>query len=137
MKKFSLVSGMEKPTVVAIHNWLPNQDLHFKHVRCIECHTAVEDELMVSHNILSKEKAVRRCAECHTSNSLLKASLYKYQNLQERSEDGTILGVLSNENYVIGSHQIPILKTISLIIFFACLGGIIIHLTFRIIIKKK
>lgn len=137
MKRFSLVSEDEKPTVVDIHDWLPNQELHFKHVRCIECHTAVEDDLMVSHNIRSKEEAVRRCAECHSANSLLKASLYKYQNLQERAEDGSALGVLSNENYVIGSHQIPILKTISLIIFFAAFAGIIIHVIFRIIIKKK
>ena len=136
IKKFRLIAGQDIPTVVDIHSWLPNQKLHFEHVRCIECHTAVEDSLMVSHNILSKEDAVRRCAECHSANSLLKASLYKYQNLQERSEDGTVLGALSNENYVIGSHQIPLLKTLSLIIFFACIGGIIIHLTFRIIIKK-
>ncbi len=137
MNKFSLVSGDEKPALVAIHDWLPNQKLHFQHVRCIECHTAVEDSLMVSHNIISKENAVRRCAECHSANSMLKASLYKYQNLQERAEDGTMLGMLSNENYVIGSHQIPILKIISLIIFYAALAGVAIHLTFRIIIKKK
>ncbi|WP_372647910.1 cytochrome c3 family protein [Draconibacterium sp.] len=137
MKRFSLVSGDLKSAVVDIHDWLPNQELHFKHVRCIECHTAVEDDLMVSHNILAKEDAVRRCAECHSANSLLKASLYKYQNLQERAEDGSALGVLSNENYVIGSHQIPILRTISLIIFFAAMAGIIIHVIFRIIIKKK
>ena len=137
MKRFSLVSDNEKAAVVDIHDWLPNRELHFKHVRCIECHTAVEEDLMVSHNILSKEDAVRRCAECHSANSLLKASLYKYQNLQERAEDGTALGMLSNENYVIGSHQIPILKTISLIIFFASLAGITIHVIFRIIIKKK
>ncbi|QIA07827.1 cytochrome c3 family protein [Draconibacterium halophilum] len=137
IKRFSLVSENEKLAVVDIHDWLPNQELHFKHVRCIECHTAVEDDLMVSHNIRSKEEAVRRCAECHSSNSLLKASLYKYQNLQERAEDGSMLGVLSHENYVIGSHQIPIFKTISLIIFLAALAGIIIHVIFRIIIKKK
>jgi len=136
MKKFQTVAGSPIPTVVDIHSWLPNQALHFQHVRCIECHTAVEDELMVSHNILSKDHAVRRCAECHSANSLLKASLYKYQNLQERSDDGNILGVLSNENYVIGTHQIPILKTISLIIFFAALAGIIIHGIFRFTLKK-
>ena len=136
MKKFQTVAGSPIPTVVDIHNWLPNQALHFQHVRCIECHTAVEDDLMVSHNILSKEHAVRRCAECHSSNSLLKASLYKYQNIQERSENGGILGVLSNENYVIGSHQIPILKTISLILFFAAIAGIIIHSIFRYTLKK-
>lgn len=137
MKRFSLVSEDEQPAVVDIHNWLPNQELHFKHVRCIECHTSDKDNLMVSHNILSKEEAVRRCAECHSSNSLLKASLYKYQNLQQRAEDGTVSGLISNESYVIGSHQIPILKTISLIIFFATVFGIVIHLIFRIIIKKK
>jgi len=136
MRKFETVADSAIATVVDIHSWLPNQELHFQHVRCIECHTAVEDDLMVSHNILSKEQAVRRCAECHSSNSLLKASLYKYQNLQERAEDGTVLGVLTNENYVIGSHQIPILKTISLIIFFAALGGIIIHSIFRFTLKK-
>ena len=136
MRRYGLVSGQENPALIDVHSWLPNQELHFKHVRCIECHTAVEDDLMVSHNIRAKEDAVRRCAECHSENSLLKASLYKYQNLQERAEDGSIIGVLSNENYVIGSHQIPILRTISLLIFFAALGGIIIHGIFRIIYKK-
>ncbi len=136
MKRFHLVTDASKPMVVDIHNWLPNQELHFKHVRCIECHTPLVDSLNVSHNIMAKENAVRRCAECHSSNSLLKASLYKYQNLQERAENGSVLGALSNENYVIGSHQIPILKTISLIVFFAALCGIIIHGIFRIIIKK-
>jgi len=39
MKKYSLVSGHENPKLVEIHSWLPNQELHFQHVRCIECHT--------------------------------------------------------------------------------------------------
>jgi Cytochrome c3 len=136
MKRFQMISGETKPAIVDIHSWLPNQELHFQHVRCIECHTAVEENLMISHNIRPKTEAVRRCAECHSSNSLLKASLYKYQNLEERSEDGTILGVLSNENYVIGSHQIPLLKTISLLIFFAAIAGIAVHSIMRIIFKK-
>jgi hypothetical protein len=136
MKRFHLITDSDKPTVIDIHEWLPNQELHFKHVRCIECHTPIVDSLNVSHNIMKKENAVRRCAECHSSNSMLKATLYKYQSLQERAEDGSVLGALSNESYVIGTHQIPILKTISLIIFFAALGGIIIHVIFRIIIKK-
>ncbi len=135
MKRYLLMSDRENPQIVDIHSWLPNQELHFQHVRCIECHTEVVDGLMVSHNIVGKNMAVRKCAECHSANSMLKASLYKYQNLQERDEDGSFLGAVSNENYVIGSHQIPILKIISLIIFFAALGGIIIHAFFRIIKK--
>ena len=90
MKRYELVSGHENPKLVQVHSWLPNQELHFKHVRCIECHTEVVDSLNVSHNIMSKDKAVRKCAECHKSDSRLKASLYKYHNLQTRAENGTV-----------------------------------------------
>ncbi len=61
------------------HDWLPNQPNHFKHVRCIECHAEQNDSLMVSHNIQPKSKAVKKCQECHSTNSKLMASLYKYQ----------------------------------------------------------
>ena len=80
MKKYKMVSGHDNPNLVEVHDWLPNQGLHFQHVRCIECHTEVVDSLMVSHNILKKDKAVRKCVQCHSANSRLKASLYKYEN---------------------------------------------------------
>jgi NAD-dependent SIR2 family protein deacetylase len=133
MKKYQMVSGHENPKLVQVHEWLPNQELHFKHVRCIECHTQVTDSLMVSHDILSKENATRKCVECHSANSKMKASLYKYQNLQKRGENGAFVAA---ESYIIGSHQIPILKTISIIVFLLALSGILIHGIFRIIKKK-
>ena len=136
MKKYKLMSGHEKPELVQVHDWLPNQELHFQHVRCIECHTEVADSLMVSHNILSKDKALKNCVECHSANSRLKASLYKYQNLQNRSKDGSVNTVLANESYVIGTHQSPLLKLLSIIIFLLTLTGIIIHSVFRIFKKK-
>ena len=136
MKKYKLVAGHENPKLVEVHDWLPNQELHFAHVRCIECHTEVTDSLLVSHNILSKDKALRKCVECHSTNSRLKASLYKYQNLKKRAEDGSINTVLANESYVIGTHQSPFLKVVSIIIFIMALIGIIIHSIFRILKKK-
>lgn len=136
MKKYNMVSGHKNPKLVEIHSWLPNQELHFAHVRCIECHTEVVDSLMVSHNILKKDKAVRNCVQCHSANSRLKASLYKYQNLQKRSENGNLNTVLANESYIIGTHQSPLLKLFSIIIFFLTIGGIIIHSGFRILKKK-
>ncbi len=136
MKKYKMVSGHDNPKLIQVHEWLPNQELHFAHVRCIECHTEVADSLMVSHNILPKEKALKKCVECHSANSRLKASLYKYQNLQKRSENGTLNTVLANESYIIGSHQIPLLKLASILIFFIALCGILIHGIFRIIKKK-
>jgi len=135
MTKFQLVSGEQNAQLVQVHDWLPNQELHFKHVRCIECHTNVVDDLMVSHNILGKEQAVKNCVECHKANSRLKSSLYKYQNLQSRSDDGTFNAVLSNQSYVIGTHQSPLLKLLSIIIFIATFGGVVVHSIFRIFKK--
>lgn len=135
MDQYQLVSDHDKPIIVQVHDWLPNQQLHFKHVRCIECHTEVVDSLMVSHNILGKDQAVRKCVECHSSNSRLKASLYKYKNLQARSDSGSVNTVLANQSYVIGTHQSPFLKLLSIIIFLATISGIAIHSIFRILKK--
>lgn len=131
MSKYELVSGHANPKIVEVHDWLPNQELHFQHVRCIECHTEVIDSLMVSHNILGKGKAVRKCVECHNSNSRLKASLYKYTNLQNRNDSTFIKSILSNESYVIGSQQFPLLKRLSFIIFFLAIAAMMTHLVFR------
>ena len=135
MSKYQMVSGHENPKLVEVHSWLPNQELHFQHVRCIECHTAVVDSLMVSHNILKKEQALKNCVECHSANSRLKASLYKYENLQMRAEKGGVGVILSNSSYVIGANQVPFLRVLSLIILFATLAGIVIHGIFRILKK--
>ncbi len=135
MKKYELISGHANPKLVEVHNWLPNQALHFQHVRCIECHTEVVDSLMVSHNILSKDHAVKKCVECHSADSRLKASLYKYENIQKRAENGGLGSVLTNSSYVIGTHQSPFLKLLSIIIFLATITGIIIHSIFRILKK--
>lgn len=135
MTKYQTVSDKQKPELMKVHHWLPNQELHFKHVRCIECHTEVADSLNVSHNILPKELAVKKCVECHSSDSRLKASLYKYANIQSRYEDKSIKSLLSNESYIIGSMQSPFLKMLSYIIFFGVIAGISVHLFFRIFKK--
>ncbi len=131
LARFQLVSDQQNPVLAQVHAWLPNQELHFRNVRCIECHTQVTDTLMVSHNILSKEHAVQKCVECHSSNSMLKASLYKYQNLQARSGKGALGAVLQNESYLIGANQVPALKLLSILIFVAALAGVLLHSVFR------
>ncbi|WP_372639838.1 cytochrome c3 family protein [Ancylomarina sp.] len=133
--QYLLVSETKKPQLMETHNWLPNQKLHFENVRCIECHTHVVDSLMVSHNILPKEKALKLCVECHTSDSHLNASLYKYKNIQARSQKGAFGNILSNKSYVIGAYQNEILNLLSLLIFLAAITGIIVHTFFRIIKK--
>ena len=134
--KYQTIAADENPQLGQVHDWLPNQELHFQNVRCIECHTVVVDSFMVSHNIMRKEKALRDCNDCHSSNSILKASLYKYKNIQARSEDGKIGALIQNEAYIIGANQNPFMKVLSFIIFGLAVVAIAIHWVFRIVKRK-
>ncbi|WP_423127933.1 cytochrome c3 family protein [Gaoshiqia sp. Z1-71] len=134
--KYQTVSSHSNPSLAQVHDWLPNQDLHFKQVRCIECHTVVVDSFMVSHNIMPKLNALKSCHECHSSNSLLKASLYKYQNIQARAGEGKFKAFMINEAYIIGANQSPFMRTISFIIFGCTVLAIGAHWVFRIIKRK-
>jgi len=134
--KFELLSDGEQPPLREVHKWLPNQKLHFGSVRCIECHTEVQDGLMVSHNILPKDKALRSCTACHSANSRLEASLYKYENIKSR-ETGNLGTIMANKAYVIGSYQNPIFNLISLVLICLTLSGIGIHFALRVFKKKK
>jgi hypothetical protein len=138
INRFSLISDKPKPNIIDKHDWLPNQSRHFQNVRCIECHARAADSLLVPHNIQPKEKAVKMCVECHSKNSLLLESLYHYN----RSKiNATSLGfeneIILNSSYVIGANRNSYLNIISLIIFALVLGGILMHVTFRIVKRKK
>lgn len=131
---FQLVSDREEINVLEKHEWLPNQEQHFRNVRCIECHTKVTDSVLVSHFIVPKEEAVKRCNECHSKNSLLMASLYKFQSKEQR-RDGFFNGVILNESYVIGANRNEYLIILSLVILgivLLIIGG---HIFFRVIKK--
>lgn len=132
---YQLISEETSPKLIEVHSWLPNQSLHFERVRCIECHTEVKDSLLISHNVLPKEQATRNCVECHSSDSKLTASLYKYQNLVARSEDGNINNILSNEYYIIGAYKNKTLNIILLLILAGTLAGIAFHIACRIFRK--
>lgn len=129
---FQRISDSTKRPLDQIHGFLPNFKLHFSAVRCIECHTPVEDTLWVSHNILEKEHAVKKCSECHSANTMLMSSLYKYQNIESRKSRGTLNAVFLNEAYVIGANRNVYLNIFSLIIFGLTVLGILVHVFFRI-----
>ena len=135
--KYQMLTDKVNPDIIQKHKWLPNQALHFKSVRCIECHARTNDSVLVAHNIQPKEKAVRRCVECHSTNSILMASLYKYKVKEGRSKAGFYNGVIMNEGYVIGANRNYYLGLISLIMFGCVAAGILIHASLRIIKRKK
>jgi hypothetical protein len=131
---FQLLTDRKEINIIQQHDWLPNQTAHFANVRCIECHTRVNDSIPVSHLILPKEQAVRLCNECHSQNSLLMASLYKFESKESR-RNGFFNAIILNSSYVIGANRNEYLNLISQFIFLGVLAVIIIHIIFRILKK--
>jgi len=129
--KFQLLTDREEINIINKHDWLPNQTAHMANVRCIECHTQINENLPVAHLIKPKSEAVKRCNECHSRNSMLMASLYKFES-KEKRKDGFFNGIILNQSYVIGANRNEYLNFLSLIIFGGILLVIGIHTFFRI-----
>lgn len=126
-----VLSEREEINILKEHNWLPNQTAHFRNVRCIECHSEVNDSILVSHLINPKEKAVKKCNECHSQNSLLMSSLYKFKSKEQR-KDGFFNGIILNESFVIGANRNEYLNIMSLAIIAILILVIGTHVYFRI-----
>lgn len=129
--RFQILSDRLEINIVKTHDWLPNQELHFQNVRCIECHTKINNNVLVSHEILPRDKAVRRCNECHSQNSILMATLYKFKSKEQRRA-GFFNGIILNESYVIGANRNEFLNLVSFIIFIVTISIMVIHIIFRI-----
>lgn len=130
-ERYQLLSDKEEINIIKKHDWLPNQSAHFANVRCIECHTQINNKIPVSHLIKPKTEAVKLCNECHSQNSLLMASLYKFESKAQR-RDGFFNGIILNSSYVIGANRNEYLNILSLIILLGVLGVIAVHIYFRI-----
>ena len=132
--RFQLLTDRAEINLIQKHDWLPNQAAHMASVRCIECHAQLNDTLPVAHLIKPKTEAVKRCNECHSQNSMLMASLYKFESKEQR-KDGFFNGIILNQSYVIGANRNEYLNLFSILIFAAVMGFICIHVYFRI--RKK
>jgi hypothetical protein len=119
------------------HDWLPNQSLHFRKVRCIDCHAAVHEDILVAHYVLPANEAVRNCVDCHSTNSILMASLYKHQLQERRNKWGFFNPAITSEAYIIGANRNYYFNIISLIIFGMVLMGIGIHATLRYVNYRR
>ena len=132
---YQILTEKENPNILKTHDWLPNQKLHFANVRCIECHALTNDSILVAHLIQPKEKAVRKCVECHQANSILLGSLYKYQIKERRNKAGFFNASMTTESYVIGANRNYYLNIISIIVFGFVVIGIATHSIIRILKK--
>lgn len=132
VKNYQLLTDKAKPNLIQKHGWLPNQASHFTNVRCIECHAKNEDTLVVAHHVVAKKFAVRKCESCHSKNSILYASLYKYQFSEKIQQVGILKGLLLGDATSIGPDKSNTLNLISLVIFGLTLAGILVHAFLRI-----
>ncbi|MCX6277380.1 MAG: cytochrome c3 family protein [Bacteroidetes bacterium] len=132
IKNYQLLTDKVNPNILQKHEWLPNQASHFTNVRCIECHAKNEDTLVVAHHVVPKSQAVRKCESCHSQNSILYASLYKYQVSSQIQKEGFVKGLLLGNSTTIGPDQSNTLNIISFIIFGLTIFAIIIHAVLRI-----
>ncbi len=99
--------------------------------RCIECHSEINDTILVSHLIKPKAEAVKRCNECHSQNSLLLSTLYKFESKAQR-KDGFFNGIILNQSYVIGANRNEYLNDLSLVLIAGVIIIIGVHTYFRI-----
>ena len=132
---YKVLSDSAPKNITVFHDWLPNQKIHFQNVRCLDCHVKVENDSMVDHQVLPKAQAVHNCIKCHSKNTILMASLYKFQSKQSRSEIGFLNATILNNSYVISANRSPVLNKISLIFFGFVVLIIVIHAILRIISK--
>lgn len=133
-----LINDDNVSIVLPKHEWLPDVDRHMEAVRCIDCHTRMTDSVLVAHEVMPADSAVRGCTDCHSKNSILMGTLYKYAARESRDEKGFINGViLRNESYVIGANRSKFISFTGLFLIGMTIAVSMVHTVFRIIIKRK
>ena len=96
----------------------------------------MHDSLLVAHHVVVADSAVRQCKECHSRNTMLLSSWYRFQTVENR-KNGFVNGVLLNEAYVIGASRNETLNLISILLFGLTLGGIAVHALIRMITQRR
>ncbi len=134
-EKFASIANREYVDVYYSHEWLPNLDLHWSFIRCIDCHTSPSDRS--AHNILFAYESQRECIGCHSANSILIDKLYRYRADDERQKYGFMNSIALNNAYIIGMTRNIYLDSISVILFAVVLTGIAIHGIARVVFSKK
>ena len=120
-----------RPLIDEIHGWLPNARAHWKAVRCVECHTPMAKTL--SHEIVGKEKAEKKCLSCHSADSSLKTRLYRHLVKEEQQRLGFTNSVILSNSYVLGATRHPQLDFLVLAAFAVMIGGLLAHGVGRIV----
>ena len=125
-----------RPLIDEIHDWLPNARAHWQAVRCVECHTpAVAANEPISHEILAKDRAEKKCVACHSADSSLKVRLYRHLVSEERERLGFANSIILADSYVLGATRNALLDSVLMIAFGAMLVALLVHGVGRVIAR--
>ncbi len=122
-----------RPDIDSVHEWLPNTRLHWKAVRCVECHTPPGKFL--SHEILDKTRAEKKCVACHSVENSLKSRLYRHLVSEEVERLGFANSVILANTYVLGATRNHLIDSLLMIAFAAMLIGLLAHGIGRIVAR--
>jgi predicted CXXCH cytochrome family protein len=115
--RYAQFSTEPRPMLADVHAWLPNPLMHWKAVRCIDCHTPATPDGAVSHLLLPKAKAERNCVTCHSADSALTTRLYRYLASQPVEAPGFLNAFVLSQAYVVAVTRNAWLDYGSFIIF--------------------
>jgi hypothetical protein len=107
------------------HVWLPNSTLHWRSVRCIECHTPATPQF--SHQILPAAQSVQNCVQCHSKEATLLTRLYQYRSQEDLQTSGWLNKAVFNQSYIIGMSRNETIDRWGLIILALTLLGLLAH----------
>jgi len=118
--------------LVISHQWLPKPLLHWRSIRCLECHTRYS-----THQILPAKESVKNCVECHSKEATLLSSLYQYRSQEDLQKTGWFNKAVFNNAYIIGMSRHETIDRWSLIILVLTIGGLFAHGLGRFLARSK
>lgn len=129
--EFAKHSSKPPPNLDKAHEWLPNRDMHWAKIRCLDCHTGYNPTS--SHLILSKAYAVKKCEACHTAQPVQLLRLYSRRRAAEREELGFLNTMILNDAYVIGATRNAQLDFWAFLIMGGTAAGVLGHGALRMV----
>ncbi|MBI4953341.1 MAG: cytochrome c3 family protein [Myxococcales bacterium] len=133
--QFQKLVDKAPPDLDEAHDWLPNRDLHWQTVRCLDCHTGY-DAPLASHLILPKDKAIKNCEACHAETPTQLLRRYRDPGDGEVGKLGFLNARLIDDAYVIGATRNELLDALMIIIIGGAGGGVAGHGMLRFLFYK-
>ncbi|MBF0095004.1 MAG: nitrate reductase [Alphaproteobacteria bacterium] len=134
--RFSALTRHEFPSLKQAHSWLPSPSMHWRSVRCIECHTPRGGN-DINHEIVRGEAVERNCVACHTKDSALLTRLYRHRVKEERQVSGLFASMLNNEAYIVGMTRSPDVDALSFFLIGSTVLGLGGHGLLRWLARRR